>query len=597
MVLTILTNPWTLAVAGVLIGVLFMVLFGSRLAAWLRPQQQAPDPQAQTAGPIVAPAPRRSLTGLSWIIATTHRSVSQLIGLIMSFSSLVAIVLSVMSAVAGVAIIAYRAYNSFLFAGIAALLTLILATLIESLSLNALKSIRLANETIAQAEQAHYDQIVKGMEEQFQKDTDDFAQVNQQTLSKDEVKSMKLAASLKKQARRDFEKKRHTLMRQQTRNARRTRNTSIPFAALGVIFSATAGGLFWHTVLTSLELWLNLTIGTMFALVVSITFVQSELYKRIKDDAIAEALRSGEMQSIMLKQQSEEMVLEMVVDTMATVKEDPNTLLEMGTTIKDELKSTIKTLTKQTTSRLVEDDDHPTIIVSEVPPSVLQIEEQTVSKKQKKEPDWCSHPALAGIEKRHLKLHQKLSSWRTAGRFSVTIGTAIETLIETTGQSRKTIQRRIKDGTLEVSRRNPNLVLISSILDWLELVDAAPVVSNEAPITEVSASQNEPITDSIPVISESSSPDEAGIELDESALESSPGWQEILAAAVDALRANPEITEPELGEVLNLQAMGIVRFWKHKAIEVLAKEQSVASHNGHNGRGAGVSLNGFVPLK
>lgn len=590
MVLTILTNPWAIAVAGVLIGVLFMILFGSRLAAWLRPSQQAPDPQAQAVPQTSGPAPRRSLTGLSWIIATTHRSVSQLIGLIMSFSSLVAIVLSVMSAVAGVAIIAYRAYNSFLFAGIAALLTLILATLIESLSLNALKSIRLANETIAQAEQAHYDQIVKGMEEQFQKDTEDFAKVDQQTLSRDEVKSMKLAASLKKQARRDFERKRHTLMRQQTRNARRTRNTSIPFAALGVIFSATAGGLFWHTVLTSLDLWLNLTIGTMFALVVSITFVQSELYKRIKDDAIAEALRSGEMQSIMLKQQSEEMVLEMVVDTMATVKEDPNTLLEMGTTIKDELKSTIKTLTKQTTSRLVEDDDHPTIIVESVPPSVLQIEEQTVSKKQKKEPDWCSHPALAGIEKRHLKLHQKLNSWRSAGRFSVTIGTAIETLIETTGQSRKTIQRRIKDGTLEVSRRNPNLVLIGSILDWLECVDGAPVA-------EVSAPQSEPITDAIPVINESSPSGEAGVELDESVLESSPGWQEILAAAVDALRANPEITEPELAEALGLQAMGIVRFWKHKAIEVLAKEQSVASHNGHNGRGAEVNLNGFVPLK
>jgi hypothetical protein len=570
--LSILTNPWVLAIAaGVLIGVLFMVLFGNRLVAWLRPQQQAPDPQAQAAPQVSGPAPRRSLAGLSWIIAMTHRSVSQLIGLVMSFSSLVAIVLSVMSAVAGVAIIAYRAYNSFLFAGIAALLTLILATLIESLSLNALKSIRLANESIAQAEQAHYDQIVKGMEEQFQKDTEDFAKVDQQTLSRDEVKSMKLAASLKKQARRDFERKRHTLMRQQTRNARRTRNTSIPFAALGVIFSATAGGLFWHTVLTSLDLWLNLTIGTMFALVVSITFVQSELYKRIKDDAIAEALRSGEMQSIMLKQQSEEMVLEMVVDTMVTVKEDENTLLEMGETIKEELKSAIKSLTKQTTSRLVEDDDHSTIIIESVPQMVPQIEEQTVSKKQRKEPEWLSHPALNEVLNRYPKLNEKVASWRSAGRVSI----SIVALQNATSHSKKVIQNRIKDGTLQVSSHNSNLVLIISVLDWLRDVDV-PVKK------DVSTPVSDPIAETIPVSTEVELPDvgdgsssvATAEQQDENAnLESDSNWKHTLDLAIGALRNDPNISEADLATVLGMNAMAVVRFWKVKALSVLESEQ------------------------
>ena len=573
MVLDVLTNPWVLAIAGVMIGVLFMVLFGGRLAAWLRPQQQAPDPQAQAAPQVSMPVSRRSLAGLSWVIAMTHRSVSQLIGLVMSFSSLVAIVLSVVSAVAGVAIIAYRAYNSLFFAGIAALSTLILATLIESLSLNALKSIRLANEAIAQAEQAHYDQVVRQTEEQFQKDTEDFAKVDQQTLSRDEVVSMKRAASLKKQARKDFERKRHALMRQQTRNARRTRNTSIPFAVLGVIFSATAGGLFWHTVLSSLDLWLNLTIGTMFALVVSVTFVQSELLKRIKDDAIAEALRSGEMQSIVLKQQSEEMVLEMVVDTMAAVKDDADTLQEMGQTIKEELKTTIRTLTKQTTSRLVEtDDDHSGTRLDETDQIVPPVQEKVVARRTRKEPEWLSHPALSDVLKRYPKLQEKVPSWQATGRVSL----SLVALINASGHSKRLIQNRIKDGTLKVSSHNPNLILIVSVIDWLRDVDS-PVAKN------ASGSQTEPITEitgAVSVESETSSSEPLDTD-PEIQLPPDGDWMVILSAAVEALRVNPEMAEAELAEVLGLQALGIVRFWKHKALEILAKEQQSPSSNGH----------------
>lgn len=553
-------NPSLLSLgAGLVLGAGLLFLLVKYIRAWLTDSQQS-DPQP----PASTPAPRPTLTGLSWIIAATHRSVSQLTGLIMSFATLIAIILSVICAVVGIAIISYQQYGSIVLTGAASLATFILALLIENTSINALKTIRLANEEITQAEQAHYAQIVKQMEEQFEEDVQAFAQVNQQTLTKEEVQSMQRAAKLKQQARKQFEKKRRGLMREQTRTARHNRRASLPFAVVGILFSATAGGLFWHTLLASLALWLNITVGTMFALAVSVTFIQSELLKRIKDEAIKEALQSGEMQATMLKQQSAEMVLEMVVDTMAAVKQDPNTLIEMGTGIKEELKTTIQTLTKQTTSRLVEDTESTP---SEMTQAVPEIEQQTVSKREKKEPEWLSHPALSEVLKRYPKLHEKVASWRSASRISV----SILSLINATNHSRKVIQNRIKDGTLQVTSHNTNLVLITSVLDWLRDADVPAMKS---------APQNNPVTEKIPAINESPS-DRTSTSSDENEVHFPPDgeWTEVLSITLDAMRTNPAITEEELAEKLGMKALGIVRFWKVKAQEMLEQQSSERMHN------------------
>src|SRR5437667_1609196 len=567
---TLVFNPLTVSiVTGLVLGAGFLFLLVKYGIAWLIGDKQTVPAQAP-AQQQAQPSPRRTLAGLSWIIATTHRSASQLIGLVMSSASLIAIILSVICAVAGITIISYQKFNSLFFSGVAALSTLILATLIESISINALKNIRLSNEAIAQAEQAHYEQIVKQMEESFSEDTTQFAQVNHQTLSKEEMESMKRAANLKQQARRQFEKKRHSLMRQQTRSARRTRNSSIPLAVAGVLFSATSGGLFWHTVLASLDSWLNIAIGTMFALVVSVTFVQSELLKRIKDDAIKEALQSGEKQSTMLRQQSEEMVLEMVVDSMAVTKEDPNTLQEMGDTIKGELKTAIRMLTAQTTSRLIEDgDDHPGIVVSEVPEMIPQIEEQAVSKRQRKEPEWLSNPALSMVLKMYPKLNEKVASWRTAGRVSV----SILALINATSHSRRVIQNRIKDGTLQASPHNANLILINSVIDWLRDADV-PVAKNAI------AAPSEPITE---VISVAIDPESVDQQTDDLPREKDSEWEEKLSDVLKVLQANPDVTDSELAAALGLETLEMARFWKVNAQLILQRGEPsvVGKSNGH----------------
>src|SRR5947207_5487935 len=119
-ILTSINPIMTSVFAGLMIGAFVLILLGKRLA-WLihKIWNHSPVPVAPQA---VAPAPRPTLTGLSWIIATTHRSVSQLIGLIMSFASLIAIVLSVICAVGGITLIVYQQYGNLtltLAAGVA----------------------------------------------------------------------------------------------------------------------------------------------------------------------------------------------------------------------------------------------------------------------------------------------------------------------------------------------------------------------------------------------------------------------------------------------------------------------------------------------
>lgn len=552
-ILTYINPTIVSVVVGLIVAAFTLILFVKPLIQWITARQNTVPGGAAPTQPAVLSAPRPTLAGLSWMIATSHRSNSQIVGLIMSIASLTAIVLSVISAVAGISIISYQQFGSIFFTIIAGFTTLILALLIENTSLNALKSIRLANEEIAQAEQTHYEQIVKQMEEQFEEDKELFAQLDQKNISKEEVQSMKRAASLKQQARKQFERKRHTLMRQQTRTTRRTRTMSIPFAILGILFSASAGGLFWHTVLASLALWLNATIGTMFALAVSITFVQSEILKRIKDDAIAEALRSGEMQNTMLKQQSEEMVLELVVDSMAAVKADPNTLIEMGTNIKEELRIAIRALTQQTTARLIEDTS---VYVDTTANEVPAIEAEASSKKERKEPEWLSHPALSEVLKRYPKLNEKVPSWRSASRVTI----SINSLVAATDQTPKMVRNRIKDSTLKVSSHNPNLILLTSVIDWLRDID--PPKSHE------------PITEEIEKISGPAS--ETTQQNDSSILRVETSDK--LSIAIAVMRINPQITNEELAPMLSVKRSGSAQFWRLKAQEILNGEK----RNGHS---------------
>jgi hypothetical protein len=339
--------------AAVLVGLVVLLLLG-RVASSARRKQPAALPASQ------ASTISSHLSGLNWMIASAHRAVAQLIGLEMSTATLLAVILSVLCAVAGLILLSWSAMHNLAVSAVAGLATLVLGVLIENISINALKNIRQASEAIRASEEEFYQRQGEHLDQQMQQAVQQFSQQSHwQKLSREQAADLDRARKEQRRVLADLERQKRTLLKRQTRAARRTRRHAVPFAIIGVGFSATAGGLFWHQVLSALDLPLNLSISTMFALAVSVTFIQSELFKHAQGEAIKEAMRTNEMQTELFKQQAEDIVMETTIEALEGVRNDPAAMSDVQQTVKKEIKATIKHLTARAASRLMRVDEVP----------------------------------------------------------------------------------------------------------------------------------------------------------------------------------------------------------------------------------------------
>jgi hypothetical protein len=191
---------------------------------------------------------------MNMLIAKTHRFASQLAGLQMSIANVVAIVLSAFSIVAGLVSLAIIAlpgqYVYYVIFGVAGLL---LAWLIESLTVSNLRKLRTVNVG----------------------------------LDKLEVAEVQRGHELSDQGKQ--------LLERQKKKLKTARVIAVVFVIFGVIVSAIGGGLFWHVVLEALPLVLNIVISTLFAVIVSATFVCTEMHREINLAAVAESISSGDL--------------------------------------------------------------------------------------------------------------------------------------------------------------------------------------------------------------------------------------------------------------------------------------------------------------
>jgi hypothetical protein len=339
--------------AAVLVGLGALLLLG-RAARSARRKHSAALPASQASTTSYQPS------GLNWMIASAHRSVAQLIGLEMSTATLPAVILSVLCAVAGLILLSWSAMHNLAVSAVAGLATLVLGILIENISINALKNIRQASEAIRASEEDFYQRQGEHLDQQMQQAVQQFSQQSHwQSLSREQAADLDRARKEQRRVMASLERQKRTLLKQQTRAARRIRRHAVPFAIIGVGFSATAGGLFWHQVLSALDLPLNLSISTMFALAVSVTFIQSELFKHAQGEAIKEAMRTNEMQTELFKQQAEDIVMETTIEALEGVRNDPAAMSDVQQTVKKEIKATIKHLTARATSRLVRVEEVP----------------------------------------------------------------------------------------------------------------------------------------------------------------------------------------------------------------------------------------------
>lgn len=213
----------------------------------------------------------KSQGNLNMRIAHAHEIATQLVGMQLAVANLLAISVSATSIVAGC--VTYAVVNqpgAWPFWIVAGVIGCGLAVLIEGMTLGALIRIRLANTQIRA--------IVLKLETQ---------------------REAAITAGLKVKRFTSWRRKRDA-----TRAHRKSRSYSLPLAFIGASASATAGGLFYYQVLGSLGTYPSLVVSALFALIVTGTFVSSELFKDVQEEAVREGFRGGSLSEEALREET-----------------------------------------------------------------------------------------------------------------------------------------------------------------------------------------------------------------------------------------------------------------------------------------------------
>ena len=239
--------------------------------------------------------PRRSrkarLGNLNMGIAKTHHIAMQFVGIQLSGANLLALTVSAASVVAGtVSLVAERyAFNWPLLIS-AVVIGLGLALLIEGLTLGSLIRIRLANRAIQRLEET-IDHEMNATLAALK--VPDPAQAGARQAMRHYRQTIRL---LQREYRR---KRQHATSLQ-----RKQRRFSVPFVVMGATSSAVAGGLFYHTILAGLGPMESLVLAMLFPLVVTGTFVSSEIHKDAQEDAIREGFGGGALTEVAIREET-----------------------------------------------------------------------------------------------------------------------------------------------------------------------------------------------------------------------------------------------------------------------------------------------------
>ncbi len=224
-------------------------------------------------------------------IARTHRIATQFVGMQLSGANLLALAVSAGSVVAGTVTLAVQKYPGswplWLAAGV---IGIGLALLIEGLTLSSLIRIRLANRAIHAMEE----RLDREQQEQLARLAlpDPTQPDYRQTMRQYRATARILQAEARRKRRRA------------TRQERKQRRFSLPFAAMGAIASAAAGGLFYHTILAGLGPLESLGLAVLFPLVVTGTFINSEIHKDAQEDAIKEGFGGGALTETAIREET-----------------------------------------------------------------------------------------------------------------------------------------------------------------------------------------------------------------------------------------------------------------------------------------------------
>jgi len=244
---------------------------------------------------------------LNLIIAKTHQVSSRVVGMQLTSGNFIALLLSSLQMVLGFLILAQPIINSYPSdlqkngeRALIAIVGILMAILVERLGLGGWIGMRQASEEIDHLEEERYNTLRR-------------LRNNRGEMSEGELAEL---------ARKEQELQEHHehLLERQRKHYRQARVG----AFTGMILSTILGDLFWHTLFEPLGNGvLVLVMSLACAFVISLTFIFSELFKKIIDVALKGIIKDMELMKVAVTNERQNMQLDTVVHAFEAIRNDP----------------------------------------------------------------------------------------------------------------------------------------------------------------------------------------------------------------------------------------------------------------------------------
>jgi hypothetical protein len=219
---------------------------------------------------------------LNMAIAKTHQFSSRLVGMQITTGTLIGVILSATQMSVGFEMVGQGVTHGNLAedAGIG-VIGVSLAILVERLSITGLAGVRVASERKQRLEDAFYQLSIE--REPTQAEQNNFDR---------QIK--KLESEIKR---------------------------SVAFASIGIVLSAALGDQFWHALFATQGIGGNV-LAVACAAVISLTFVHSEIYKKLVDGVLKEILADLHLQKVAVAAQEQVEQVDMMVESYDEVRND-----------------------------------------------------------------------------------------------------------------------------------------------------------------------------------------------------------------------------------------------------------------------------------
>src|SRR5579871_2212191 len=244
---------------------------------------------------------------LNLAIAKTHQVSSRVVGMQLTSGNFIALLLSSIQMVAGFLILAQpiidacktdveRYGERFLVSSIGVLM----AVLVERLGLGGWIGMRQANEEIDRLGEEKYNTLRR-------------MRTNRGEMNEAEL------AELTRKEQEISEHHDHVVARQ-----RKYYKQARLGACTGMVLSTGLGDIFWHRMFTALgNGYLVLGMSLACAFVITLTFIYSELFKKIIDTALKGIIKDMELMKVAVTNERQNMQLDTVVHAFEAIRNDP----------------------------------------------------------------------------------------------------------------------------------------------------------------------------------------------------------------------------------------------------------------------------------